>query len=119
VAAQQVEAIARARYADGTAWCDLSTVEHEVVDLVPTVVGVRPGRGGPPRRALLDTLRSRQALLILDNAAERLARATVAKWLAERLGDDRFARAGRRGAAMPADAVIAYADGALSTVDKR
>jgi len=66
--AQQVEAVARAGYADGTAWCDLSTVEHEVVDLVTTVVGIRPGRGGPPRRALLDTLRSRHALLVLDNA---------------------------------------------------
>jgi len=49
--------------------------------------------------------------------ADRLA--AVANGLAERLGADRFARAGRRGAAMPADAVIAYADTALSAVAKR
>jgi len=49
--------------------------------------------------------------------ADRLA--AVAKELVERLGEDRFARAGRRGAAMPAGAVIAYADGALSEVVAR
>lgn len=59
---------------DGTWFCDLSPVEDAelVVEVVAGVLGVRPRAGVDATDAVVDFLRARQVLLVLDNCEQVL-----------------------------------------------